>query len=115
MFRPNMIAMISTPTGPNLFGESEYGTPEKALCGVVRLVNKRDKTTVRADSSASRGNSDERTFDAKILFSPNREIFIGDKVQISGFTLRVMNCHPRYAVNTTGNVDHYEVDLETWF
>lgn len=115
MFRPNQIAMVSRPGARNLYGEQIYEPQMPVPCAVVKLIKTRRKTTVRADSSASRGNSAEVVSNSKLLFDPRFEIMLEDRVQIAGCTLRVIAVHPRFAVNTKGKVDHYEVDLETWF
>ena len=70
------------------------------------------KTSIRADSSASKGQATEITALARILFLPNENIGPRDKVAVSGYELEVESVYPRHDVN--GQLDHLQVDLKRW-
>lgn len=110
MFIPNTTATVYPKTGLNIYGEPSFGSSYLVECGIVRINTASINTTVRADSSASRGSSDEEVSVAKILFK--KPINRGDKVVIQGMTLLAIKTEPRLAV--TGVLDHYEVDFAAW-
>lgn len=112
MFLPNNSGLLAKRAGMNVYGEPSFAKATKTPCGVVRLNTTSQKTSVRADSSASRGAADELVSDAKILFPATALIDFGDRFEISGMVLRVIKVEPRYAV--PGHLDHYEVDFEHW-
>jgi hypothetical protein len=112
VFIPNTQGKLSVLKGFNLFGEPDFDRGETVPCAVVKLIGIADKTSVRTDSSASRGNAEETLTEARILFPANVEVSSGDRFEINGFTLRVQSVHPRY--NITGKLDHFDVALEKW-
>lgn len=112
MLIPNTTAVLTPGAGVNKYGEPSWGTPRTVRCAVVRLDTTSEKTSVRTDSSASRGNADEVTTMSKILIMPEGAPSIGDRLVIAGLTFRIMNRHLRYDVNA--RLDHYECDLEIW-
>jgi hypothetical protein len=111
MFKPNAFCSVSRMSEDyDIHGrQQEHVVYRRVSCGVVSLMASRQKSSVRADSSASRGAVDERVADSKILFLPGVDIRIGDKVDIHDFSLQVTGLHPRY--NMAGRMDHLEVDL----
>jgi hypothetical protein len=111
-FIPNNVAYLSRQMATNVYAESVFGPRQKVECGVVKLNQNAKQTSVRADSSASRGTIEEEVVAAKILFLPTASPNIGDKIEINGVTLRCTAQHPRFAV--TGILDHHECDLEIW-
>jgi hypothetical protein len=113
MLRPNLHCTI-TKAGETYdgYGRPVLGKTVRSLCSVVKLMNSAEKTSVRADSSASRGSAAEITADARLLFSPLTNITVGDKVIVAGFELRVMNVAPRFDVHS--RLDHYQVDANVW-
>lgn len=80
--------------------------------GPVNLIIKDLKTTVRADSSASRGAADETTSTAKILVPAAVTINRGDKFSFQGQDYRVTTIHNRFSV--FGEFDHQECDMQAW-
>lgn len=112
MFIPNTQGLLSSQAGTNLYGEPDFLEPRTVPCGVVKLNRIVQKTSVRADSSGSRGNSDEFVSQAKILFLPSSEVRTGDKFEIHGMMLRAIKVHPRISIS--GILEHYEVDFEAW-
>lgn len=109
MFLPNTYGMLSRKLGTNVFAEQTFGAAVKTPCAVVHLQAIDVKSPIRADSSASRGNADEMTEMAKILFPRNIVLHIGDKFTIQGLSLEISKIEPR--LDVLGNLDHYEVDM----
>lgn len=102
-------------SGHDIYGAvKRLSTSRSTKCGVVKLMNERRKSTVRVDSSASRGHADEILADARLLFRKNDGEFIdaGDKIEISRLTLKVESVRERYTVY--GAFDHFEVDANVW-
>lgn len=112
MFIPNQMALYSFKKGDNKFGEPEFSRPKTVQCAVVHFGAGYGKTSVRTDSSASRGNAEEQIIAAKILIASTIVPEQGHRLVIAGRTLRALTIEPRYAV--TGHLDHYEVDYEVW-
>lgn len=112
-FIPNTTAKLSRLIGLNIHSEPTFMAPITVECGIVMLNSEARKTSVRADSSASRGTIEETVIVGKILFLPRAFPNVGDKLATQGMTLRCCAVHPRLAV--TGLLDHYECQFEIWF
>lgn len=112
MFIPNQTGQLSRQLSRNAYGEPVFLPSQPVACGVVRLVRLDQKTSVRSDSSASRGNANEYVADAVVLFPATVDPRIGDRFEFQGMTLRITTRHPRIAVS--GKLDHYECGLEVW-
>lgn len=109
MFIPNIVGLLSRKTGDDLYGQGVFGPAKPVQCAVVHAQHVAQKTPVRADSSASRGNAEEEIAVAKFLFAKTVSIAIDDKFVALGMTMRVMKAEARLDVN--GLLDHYEVEL----
>lgn len=112
MFIPNNSGELSLAVGFNVNGEPLFSIPARVPCAVVRLDAGIGKTSVRADSSASRSNAEEVVVKSKILFPAHITISKGAHFSIAGMELRVVEIEPRYSV--LGQLDHFEVDLDHW-
>lgn len=112
MFIPNTFAMVYTRRSYNLYGEPDFNRPIKVPCGIVKLDVVADKTSVRTDSSASRGNADELTTQTRMLFSPGYGIGIGDKVDFEGILMVITEAFARR--DMSGQVDHLDCVLQKW-
>lgn len=112
MFRPNMTGRLWKRGGYNLYGEASWSDPITVRCAPVALSRFSEKTAVRADSSASRGASDEVVVDAKVLVTKDTDISIDDRFEIYYRQYRVIEVHPRFTV--LGELDHLEIDLEDY-
>jgi hypothetical protein len=95
-----------------MYGKESLQSSAQLYCGVVRLSASNQKTSVRADSSASRGTAIEVTYDSRLLFLPLTEIGRGDKLTIVTLELRVETVQPRFDIR--GRLDHLQVDLIAW-
>ena len=112
MFNPNQRCVVYSNSKTDVYGRTVRGGGRSERCSVVKLVASAVKTSVRADSSSSRGAAQEVVSDAILLFLPSASIKIDDKVEIAGFSLRVSGVHPRF--NVRGVHDHNEVHFEIW-
>lgn len=110
MFVPNLNCRYKKRIGLDMYGAATYGPWVRAQCGLVRLEQDSMKTSVRTDSSASRGSAKEEIIIARILFPINVNLSQGDVVEASGFEMVVQSLWPRYSV--AGELDHWQVDLE---
>lgn len=112
-FRPNLSCTIAQRTGGfDIHGRPEIGTPRKSKCAIVRLKNQAEKTSVRADSSASRGMAEELLHDARLLLKPSDVVAIGTIIEVTGLKLEVKSIFPRYEI--IGRLHHWEVDCDIW-
>lgn len=111
MFRPNSYATLLIYDGTSdVFGKKNFLKPMKVRCAVILYDVKSQKTSVRADTSASRGQAQEIEGLAKFLFPKTLKIKVEDRVIKDNFVLDVIEVFPRY--NVLGVLDHYEVDLK---
>lgn len=107
MFRPNLDGYIRKRGGRDLFGKASYHEPRHTRCALVNLSTMIEQTSVRADSSASRGGAFQDEVMAKILVPAGTDVDKGDRFEVMDFRLEVMRRHPR--LDTQGNVDHIEI------
>lgn len=112
LFRPNLDCKIAKRTGTNVYGEETLGAPKAARCAIIELKLTVDRSSVRADSSASRGSAQEYQGTAKMLFPATIDLARDDQVQVLTHKLRVVSIFPRHSLN--GVLDHYEVELTVW-
>lgn len=110
MFIPNLTCTIAKKTGYDSWGKPTYSAPVPATCSIIKLTEARDKTSVRTDSSASRGNAEEIKSDARLLFPASTSVNKEDVVEVLTFKLSVTSVFPR--VDVPGNLDHWQVDAE---
>jgi hypothetical protein len=78
----------------------------------VRLRHNQNHSSVRADSTASRGAADEDQADSIILLTPTTKAELGDQLEVGGLKVRIVQFHPRYTM--AGTLEHYEVHGEFW-
>jgi hypothetical protein len=111
MFIPNRTCHMrrkgKTFTG---HGQPSYGALEAVRFALVRFDTKTEESTVRADSSATRGNVNEYHASGRILVRPNVIPKWGDMFIIEKQCFKVKEVEPRF--NVLGKLDHYELDLE---
>ncbi|MCP1540062.1 hypothetical protein [Methylorubrum extorquens] len=113
-------SLVGNNTGflTRLIGSTRRGEPrysESAIrcrVDVLSLTPKIEKTSVRTDSSASRGNAEEEVAAAKILFQVAAKPGRGDRFVVAETVLRIEAVTPRF--DTFGKLDHYEVALVFW-
>lgn len=99
--------VITRPAGTNVFGEPLYSKGVPQACHVLRAVDKIADTTVRADSSGSRGHAEENLADLWMLIRPTIKIATNDMVDVQGMKFRIVSIQQRNTV--FGEFDHFEV------
>lgn len=112
IFRPNTPCMIYGKEEFDVYGKPVESQGRKSKCSVVRISSAKKETSIRSDASASRGRADEQVFGSILLMLPKEEIQIDNKVEVNGFTLKVVSVMPRY--NVAGRLEHQEIGLEVW-
>lgn len=110
MFKPNLPCTLRRKTGTDQYGQPTFGAPIPERCSIVRLKTVMDRTTVRADSSATRGHAYEWVSQSRFLLRPSTLAQEGDRLTVNGAAVRIVSMFPRHDVN--GRLDHYEVDGE---
>lgn len=114
LFRPNLKGQAQKRLGLNGFGEAMLGPLQDIALAIVEFKVTATKTSVRADSSASRGSVLE-TESAATLLLPAGVAYtpvMGDKLVVNGFELRIRGVAPMF--NLTGALDHYQVTCGAW-
>ena len=113
MFIPNVPAVISRATGRfDASGNVLLGADENVRVGLVKLQAGTKKSMQNDNGSASGGANDEATIVAVILLEPSVTVSKGDKIAVSGMTVRVESIWPDY--DTSGRFDHWEVEGSAW-
>lgn len=117
--RPNIACWIRRRTESfDAQGRSIWKTRStKSKCSIVWLHASKDKTTVRADSSASRGRAEESLADARLLFLPSVAISVGDVVEVSvkgGDNIKVEINRVFRRPDVNGVIHHIDVEGEIW-
>jgi hypothetical protein len=88
------------------------GPKVKEMCSIVKMVMSNEKSAVRADTSATRGNAREMEADTVLLLTKRTVAKIDDNVELMGHQFRIMSIYPRCDV--LGSLDHYEVKCTYW-
>ena len=110
MFIPNQIGLIERKSGRDIYGNAVLAPAVDCPFAVANAKRKSQKTTVRADSSASRGNAEEFVTDlGKILVPADHAINEGDFFSFDGVRYEISSKHIRR--NTFGDHDHTECDI----
>jgi hypothetical protein len=110
MFLPNRICHIRRKGQSDAYGQYSYGAKEAIHFALVRFDTKIEDSTVRADSSATRGNIKEYHASGRILVHKRHSPLHGDLVIINKRVFNIKEVEPRY--NVLGQLDHWECDLE---
>lgn len=109
MFRPNTKCQLERRLeGRTVFGKTSYAAPVSIPCSVVKLEFRADKSSVRADSTASRGAAEQQEAEAVFLFPKTVAVSINDVVHYGEFKIRVTKLRPR--TNAAGKLDHMQVE-----
>lgn len=112
MFRPNQSCVIRSQSGYDLYGMATMGARKVERCAVVTMKMASEKSSVRADSSGSRGNALEIVADLKILLGPKTTAKHDAIVELHGNQFVVKSIAARF--NIAGKLDHYEVLCTYW-
>jgi len=108
MFRPNIkLSLHARRAKRDIFGAEFFSKPVPIQAGIVRLASLMEMSSVRADSTASRGAAEDMIAEAKILLPTSTRAKVGDVLEGYGVKIEVTGLHPR--INTRGQLDHYEL------
>lgn len=112
LFKPNLTCQVRTPNGKNAYGEETLGPPTLVPCAIIYLRSAVRESSVRADSSPSRGAAREKVIEAKLLTVANAAVKLDDQIEVAGYKLRVSSVFPRHDLE--GVLDHYEIEATIW-
>lgn len=101
-----------------LLKKDVYGDKTHEKSGVsfgwapVYVRDKLDDSSVRSDSSASRGRAEEKVADIRILMEPKSMPKNGDNISLDGgLAVEIVRVQERMLFN--GKINHWEVDCAT--
>ena len=109
--RFNIPCTVEKRGAADLYGQEQKSAPVPEWCQVVKLEPRVQHSTVRTDSSATRGRAMEDRADAVLLIRPNSSAEIEDFITVNKVKLRVMEKRARFTV--TGILDHYQITCES--
>ncbi len=108
MFFPNTRCdLYSRKAVKNNFVKPTYTGRISVPCAVIYLDVTVAKSSVRADTSGSRGQAEQEQGDAMLLFPRNLKLKLGDVVFKDDKWLEVIECEPRRDV--LGKLDHHQI------
>jgi hypothetical protein len=109
MFIPNGTCYIRRKLNSfTKYGEPAYGNKTSIPFAQVRFDAMTEDSTVRADSSATRGNIKEFHASGRLLVPASVAPSWGDLFIVHGKVFQAKQVEPRYSV--LGVLDHYQVD-----
>lgn len=112
LFRPKNRCVILKNEGTNVYGLPKPGQRLNERCSIVKFIVNNEKSSVRADSSASRGNAQELEADGVFLLPTTTKADVDDLIEIGEHRMRVKGRHGRF--NTAGQLHHYEIHCTYW-
>lgn len=112
MLMPNQTCVLIKSAGNDVYGQPIPGIQSRERCSVVSMPTADVKSSVRSDSSASRGNAHEEQVNGKILLTAVTRAEMHDILVIRGQKLKIDSVHPRW--NAAGKLDHIEVTVSIW-
>lgn len=115
MFIPNAPCTISSASKEtNIYGEKTQGPARKTKCVVLEQRLRRDGTTVRVDSGASRGNAFEITGWVRLGLRPKEAVEYNDRITVPqlGLDLRVVSIYPVMSIRSC--VEYKEITCSPW-
>lgn len=112
MFFPNLDCKIFKITEYDLHGEEVRGETLSERCSIIHYRIRTDGTSVRADSTASRGQAEHSEASVRLLMENTSRVEIDDELQVANHkeTLQVVEKFPRYDMD--GELHHWQVDLK---
>lgn len=112
LFNPNNTCVIIKNGGYNVYGEPMRKERIKEKCALLNAGVLMKKSSVRADSSASRGNAHEKTADYWLILMPDTVAEPDDLVEINGIQVKIIQLVPRFSLY--GKHDHTEALCDMW-
>ena len=92
----------------NVYGEAQLQFVRKTNVGVVKFEQSNEKSSVRAESSGSRGKASLELFDAVL----EAAVQLDDVLILEGQKLKVSSVHRRWGLR--GRPGHLEVGANIW-
>lgn len=96
----------------NIYGESKYHFMRSASVGVVNFTEGVVQSSVRADSSGSRGKADVETFNAHLIAPLGSGVKLDDVIVMEGVKLVVVSVQRRWGLR--GRQGHLEIGANVW-
>lgn len=96
----------------NVYGEAQLQFVRKTNVGVVKFEQSNEKSSVRADSSGSRGKANLELFDAVLVIPLEAAVQLDDVLILEGQKLKVSSVHRRWGLR--GRPGHLEVGANIW-
>ncbi len=96
----------------SFYGEHKLKLVADEHCGVLRMFVRDKRSSVRADSSASKSKAYLATSSARLIFDENSEVLVGDHITVDGQELRVTGMFHRFGLR--GRPGHFEIEAEAW-
>ena len=109
---PVIIQRPALDTAGSFYGEHRLIPIGKETCGVLRLLIRDKRSSVRADSSASKSKAYLATSDGRFLFDEDSKVLVGDHITVDGIEMRVIGMFKRYGLR--GRKGNLEVEAEAW-
>lgn len=107
-FRPNHTGVLFRKSSRrDIHGRENYEPGKPIAISIVHLADKVEQTSVRADSSASRGAADMEVLQAKLLIGPTVKIARGDVIKTRGRLVEIESIHDR--IDVCGRPHHQEL------
>ncbi|EMA2752290.1 hypothetical protein U2H75_003024 [Escherichia coli] len=96
----------------NVYGEAKLQFVKKTKAGVVKFIQSQEKSSVRADSSGSRGKAHLELFDAVLIVPLEAAVELDDVIIIEKQKIKVSSVHRRWGLR--GRPGHLEVGANIW-
>lgn len=112
LFVPNQRCVIVKMSAMDIYGQKHVERRINENCAILKSKKNSTKSSVRADSSASRGNAQEITADYWLILEKNTQAEIDDLIEFRGLRLKIIGLHPRFSIR--GDHDHTEATCKIW-
>lgn len=96
----------------NVYGEAQLQFVRKTKVGVIKFEQSNEKSSVRADSSGSRGKAALELFDAVLIVPLEAAVQLDDVLVLQGQKLKVSSVHRRWGLR--GRPGHLELGANIW-
>lgn len=108
MFIPNTSAkLLRKAAKRDIHGRESFAPAVPIRISIVSLADSVETSSVRADSTASRGAADQEVLGAKLLVPAHVKLKNGDVIEVLGRQVEIASVQPR--VDVLGKLDHQEV------
>lgn len=107
---PNIVATLRRQTGFTAQGRPTWGGETSLKVAIVSLRTLSERSSVRADSSASRGRAEETRADGVVLVPPEIAVHVSDRLHMLGLTYEITSVFPRHGLG--GTLGHTQIELK---